>query len=69
LHAQSGLALGYNAAATILRERLPRSKTVRSGDLGEILASEFVEERLGFNVPIRRMRYKDGRARRVETAH
>ena len=53
--------LGYKAAAAILRERLPRSKTARSGDLGEILASELTEERLGFNVPVRRMRYKDGR--------
>jgi hypothetical protein len=53
--------LGYRAAATILRERLPRSKRARSGDLGEILASELTEERLGFNVPVRRMRYKDGR--------
>ena len=53
--------LGYESAAAILRERLPRSKTARSGDIGEILASELTEERLGFNVPVRRMRYKDGR--------
>jgi hypothetical protein len=53
--------LGYEIAAKILRERLPRSKKARSGDLGEILASELVEEELGFRVPVRRMRYKDGR--------
>jgi Cap4 SAVED domain len=53
--------LGYESAAAILRERLPRSKKARSGDIGEILASELTEERLGFNVPVRRMRYKDGR--------
>jgi hypothetical protein len=53
--------LGYKTAAKVLRERLPRSKKARSGDLGEILASELVEEKLEFNVPIRRMRYKDGR--------
>ncbi|MBI1204952.1 MAG: DUF1837 domain-containing protein [Rhodopseudomonas sp.] len=53
--------LGYDGAAAILRERLPRGKKARSGDLGEILASELVEERLGFNVPVRRMRFKDGR--------
>jgi hypothetical protein len=47
--------LGYKGAAAILRERLPRGKTARSGDLGEILASEPAEERLGFNVPVRRM--------------
>ena len=53
--------LGYEIAAKILRERLPRTKKARSGDLGEILASELVEEKLNFNVPVRRMRYKDGR--------
>jgi Cap4 SAVED domain len=53
--------LGYEGAAIILRERLPRGKKSRSGDLGEILASELTEERLGFTVPIRRMRFKDGR--------
>lgn len=53
--------LGYTIAARILRERLPRTKKARSGDLGEILASELVEEKLDFNVPVRRMRYKDGR--------
>lgn len=53
--------LGYDMAATILGERLPRTKTARSGELGEILATELVEEELGFNVPVRRLRYKDGR--------
>lgn len=53
--------LGYGAAAAILSERLPRGKRARSGDLGEILATELVEERLDFNVPVRRLRYKDGR--------
>jgi Cap4 SAVED domain len=54
-------ALGYAGAAEILREILPRTKKARSGDLGEILASELVEERMDFNIPVRRMRYKDGR--------
>lgn len=53
--------LGYAAAAAILAERLPRTKTARSGELGEILATELVEEELGFDVPVRRLRYKDGR--------
>src|SRR5271157_875144 len=53
--------LGYTVAGNILRERLPRTKNARSGDLGEILAAELVEEKLDFNVPVRRMRYKDGR--------
>lgn len=54
-------ALGYATAANILSERLPRTKKARSGELGEILATELVEEELGFVVPVRRLRYKDGR--------
>lgn len=53
--------LGYSGAARILRELLPRTKRARSGELGEILASEVVEQKLGFSVPVRRLRYKDGR--------
>ncbi len=53
--------LGYKAAAKILRALLPQSPRARSGDLGEILASEMVEEDTDFRVPVRRMRFKDGR--------
>ncbi len=54
-------ALGFPGAAAILHELLPRTASARSGDLGEALASEVVEEKVGFRVPIRRMRYKDSR--------
>lgn len=53
--------LGYEAAAKILREAMPQTKKARSGDLGEILATELVEEEIGLRVPVRRLRYKDGR--------
>jgi len=53
--------LGYAGAADVLRERLPRTRRARSGELGEILGTELVEEDLGFKVPVRRLRYKDGR--------
>jgi hypothetical protein len=53
--------LGYEAAARILGALLPQRDTARSGDIGEILATELVEERTGFNVPVRRLRYKDAR--------
>lgn len=53
--------LGYPGAAAILFERIPRSARARSGELGEILATELVEEHLDFKVPVRRLRYKDGR--------
>lgn len=53
--------LGFNDAATVLRERLPRTKKARSGELGEILATELVEENFDFKIPVKRLRYKDGR--------
>jgi hypothetical protein len=53
--------LGYKMAAKILREGMPQTPKGRSGDLGEILATELVEEEIGLRVPVRRLRYKDGR--------
>ncbi len=53
--------LGYPHAAAILSERMPRSARARSGELGEILATELVEEQMGYTIPVRRLRYKDGR--------
>jgi hypothetical protein len=53
--------LGAPKTASLLREALPRSKRARSGDLGEILATEFVNAMLDFEVPIRRLQWKDGR--------
>ncbi|MBB2793633.1 UNVERIFIED_ORG: hypothetical protein GGD58_002492 [Rhizobium pisi] len=53
--------LNYDGAATILRAAMPQTPKGRSGDLGEILATELVEEEVGLRVPVRRLRYKDGR--------
>ncbi|MDX8455195.1 DUF1837 domain-containing protein [Mesorhizobium sp. VK9D] len=53
--------LGYKVAAEILSEAMPQTLKGRSGDLGEILATELVEEEIGLRVPVRRLRYKDGR--------
>jgi hypothetical protein len=53
--------LGFAVAAKILSEEMPQTKKGRSGDLGEILATELVEEEIGLRVPVRRLRYKDGR--------
>ena len=53
--------LGYKDAAKILRAELPQTARARSGDIGEILATELVEEEIGLRVPVRRLRYKDGR--------
>ena len=53
--------LGYEKAAEILRTRMPTDGRARSGDLGEILASELAEDTLGFRIPVKRLRFKDGR--------
>ena len=47
--------------AEVLRQHVPTSKSARSGDIGEVLATELAERRLAFRVPIRRLRWKDGR--------
>lgn len=59
--AQRVADLGAPATAKVLRELLPKTKAARSGDLGEVLATEVAEQTLGFTVPVRRLRWKDGR--------
>ncbi len=53
--------LGAPKTANLLRAHLPTTKAARSGDLGEILATEVAEQILHFEVPVRRLRWKDGR--------
>lgn len=53
--------LGYEVAGEILKAAVPQTPKGRSGDLGEILAAELVEEEIGLRIPVRRLRYKDGR--------
>jgi hypothetical protein len=53
--------LGAPKTAKLLREHLPTTKTACSGDFGEVLATEIAEQKLNFKVPIRRLRWKDGR--------
>ena len=59
--ADDAARLGFEKAAEILRTRIPTDARARSGDLGEILASELAEQTLGFRIPVRRLRFKDGR--------
>jgi len=54
-------SLGAYKTAQLLRERLPGTKKSRSGDIGEIMATEVAEQKLRYQVPIRRLRWKDGR--------
>jgi hypothetical protein len=53
--------MGFERAAAVLEAKLPTRASVRSGDMGEILATEYVRERTDFRVPINRLRYKDDR--------
>lgn len=59
--AQDVECLGFPGASAILRERMPRTARARSGEMGEIVATEFIEFHTGFRIPVRRLRYKDGR--------
>lgn len=59
--AQRVADLGAPATSKVLRELLPKTKAARSGDFGEVLATEIAEQTLGFIVPVRRLRWKDGR--------
>jgi hypothetical protein len=53
--------MGYARAAKHLENKLPTNIKTRSGDLCEILATEYVRECTGYDVPINRLRYKDDR--------
>jgi hypothetical protein len=53
--------LGKPAAAQFVEGKLPTSKSIRSGDLGEILATEWIASRGDYHVPINRLRWKDHR--------
>lgn len=52
---------GYQKAAAIIKESLPVSKRTRSGDLAELLATEYVDAETLFRVPIRKLRWKSDR--------
>lgn len=54
-------SLGASETANLLAGKYPTTKKGRSGDLGEILASEVAEQKLEFEVPIRKLRYTDDR--------
>jgi hypothetical protein len=53
--------LGKTEAAKFVEGKLPTSKSIRSGDLGEILATEWIVTQGGYQVPIKRLRWKDHR--------
>lgn len=52
--------LGKASTAKFIKQKLPTTKSLRSGDLGEILASEYVTEFTKF-AGVNRLRWKDHR--------
>ena len=51
----------YPKAFARIRQLLPRTERIRSGDLAEIFASEYVDQFTDYTVPVRKLRYKDDR--------
>ena len=58
---QAFKTLGKPAVAALLNAKLPSQTRIRSGDLGEILATEYIGERTSYVAPIKRLRWKDHR--------
>ncbi|MCD2450198.1 DUF1837 domain-containing protein [Methylicorpusculum oleiharenae] len=53
--------LGKGAAAKKLRDKIPTVKNIRSGDVGEVMTTDYIEEFTNFKVPIRKLRWRDHR--------
>lgn len=53
--------LGRPKSAAFIEGKLPTTKSIRSGDLGEILATEYVVSHTPYSVPVKRLRWKDHR--------
>ena len=54
--------LGKPVVAALIEEKLPTTKAIRSGDLGEIFATEWIDAHSGgYQAPIKRLRWKDHR--------
>ncbi|AYN20110.1 Hachiman antiphage defense system protein HamA [Alcaligenes aquatilis] len=53
--------LGKAEAAKMVTDLLPQTSQIRSGDLGEIYATEWINAHSGYRAPIKRLRWKDHR--------
>lgn len=53
--------LGKVEAAKAVTDLLPQTSQIRSGDLGEIYATEWINAHSGYRAPIKRLRWKDHR--------
>jgi hypothetical protein len=52
---------GYSKSAAVIANSLPTNKRTRSGDLGELLATEYLNSETQFEVPIKKLRWKSDR--------
>jgi hypothetical protein len=52
---------GFVKAAAIIANSLPDNKQTRSGDLGELLATEYISAETDFVVPVKKLRWKSDR--------
>ncbi|MGD1335364.1 DUF1837 domain-containing protein [Vibrio harveyi] len=53
--------LGKPAAARKLLTKIPEVTNIRSGDIGEVLATDYIEDSTDYVVPIRKLRWRDHR--------
>jgi hypothetical protein len=52
---------GYPKAVNTILNSLPTTKRTQSGDLGELIATEYVDAQTSFRVPVRKLRWKSDR--------
>ncbi len=52
----------FETAREFIRNKLPPGKRARSGDFGELMASEYIDQLTDYSVPIKKLRWKDDRA-------
>jgi hypothetical protein len=55
--------LGFTETLNTFRNVIPEDRKTRSGDLGEILCTEYVVQSTSFRVPVKKLRWKDDRDR------
>src|SRR4051812_21046405 len=51
--------LGKPASAQLITDSLPQTAQIRSGDLGEIYATEWINAHSDYRAPIKRLRWRD----------
>lgn len=55
---------GYAKSAAVLKNSLPTNKRTQSGDIGELLATEYVNSQTEYTVPVKKLRWKSDRQMR-----